>query len=114
MPRPLRSPSRANKSRFNTSAAKISADAWAAKTLAEMTLDEKIGQLLMVVFHGEFTSTDTREFAELTRQIAENHVGGLMLGTRAGPTGIERGQGYATAALGNLLQSRAKIPLLLA
>ena len=79
-----------------------------------MSLEEKLGQLLMLPFHGEFTSLESAEYRELQRAIEENHVGGFMLGARLGPFGIERGKPFATASLINRLQSFARTPLLFA
>jgi beta-N-acetylhexosaminidase len=79
-----------------------------------MTLAEKLGQLVMIPYYGEFTSAESPGFRELVREVTENHVGGLMVHTRTGPFGIQRSQVYPTAALANLLQNRAKIPLLVA
>ena len=90
------------------------AESWVKRTLAKMTLEEKLGQLVMLPFHGEFTSQDSAEYRELRRAIEQNHIGGFMLGTRVGPFGIERGKPYATAALINLLQKIARLPLLFA
>ncbi len=96
-------------------ARKLSAkgEAWVARTLRGMTLEEKLGQLLMVTYHGAFTSAESPEFHELAREVEKYHVGGLVVETRPGPLGIERSQAYPTAAVANLLQSRAKIPLLI-
>ncbi len=77
-----------------------------------MTLDEKLGQLLMVPYFGGFTSDASPEFLELRRQVEQNHIGGLMVHVRAGPLGLERSEAYPAAAVANLLQRRAKIPLL--
>jgi beta-N-acetylhexosaminidase len=77
-----------------------------------MSLAEKLGQLLMVPFFGRFTSTDSTEYRELLRAVEEQHVGGFMLATRAGPQGIARAQVYPTAELTNDLQDHARIPLL--
>jgi beta-N-acetylhexosaminidase len=90
------------------------AESWIKRTLAKMSLEEKLGQLVMLPFHGEFTSFDSPEYRELLRAIEHNHVGGFMLGTHAGPFGIERGKPYETAALINLLQKASRIPLLFA
>ena len=79
-----------------------------------MGLEEKLGQLVMLEFHGDFISRESAEYRELHRVIKENHAGGFMLGTRAGAFGIERGQPYATAAMTNILQKSARIPLLFA
>lgn len=77
-----------------------------------MSLDEKLGQLLMLPYYGGFTSEESPEFLELRRHVEENHIGGLMLHTRMGPFGIERSEAYPAAAVANLLQRHAKIPLL--
>jgi beta-glucosidase-like glycosyl hydrolase/CubicO group peptidase (beta-lactamase class C family) len=90
------------------------AESWVKRSLAKMSLEEKLGQLVMLPFHGEFTSLESTEYRELQRAIEQNHVGGFMLSTRVGPFGIERGKPYATAALTNLLQKTARIPLLFA
>jgi beta-N-acetylhexosaminidase len=79
-----------------------------------MSLDEKLGQLLMVSGFGGFASSDDPEFQRLAHDIEDNHAGGLMIATRAGAYGIERSQVYPTAALVNRLQSLAKVPLLVA
>jgi beta-N-acetylhexosaminidase len=76
-----------------------------------MSLDEKLGQLLMLPFHGEFAAAESPE-AEWLRQAEELHVGGYMLHTRTTPQGLMRGEIYATAEITNRLQERAKIPLL--
>jgi beta-N-acetylhexosaminidase len=77
-----------------------------------MSLNEKLGQLLMLPYYGSFTSEQSPEFLELQRQVEQNHIGGLMLHTRMGPFGVERSEAYPAAAVANLLQRRAKIPLL--
>jgi len=79
-----------------------------------MSLEEKLGQLVMLPFHGDFISSESGEYRELLRAIEESHAGGFMLATRMGAFGIERGQPYATAATINLLQKSARIPLLFA
>ena len=82
--------------------------------MAAMSLEERLGQLVMLPFHGDFISSERGEYQELQRAIEENHAGGFMLGTRMGAFGIERGQPYATAAMINILQKSARIPLLFA
>jgi beta-N-acetylhexosaminidase len=89
-------------------------EAWVKRTLRGMTLEEKLGQLIMITYYGEFTSAESAYFQELARQVARYHIGSLMVETRPGPLGLELSQAYPTAALANLLQGRAKIPLLIA
>jgi beta-N-acetylhexosaminidase len=88
-------------------------DKWVEKTLKKMTLQEKLGQLLMPYYLGEFTPIESPEYKELVRQVEENHVGGFIVGTRTTALGVERSQAYATAVLTNQLQKLAKIPLLI-
>jgi beta-N-acetylhexosaminidase len=77
-----------------------------------MTLEEKIGQLLVVDFRGRFTPDRDPQFEQLTRWTAEGKIGGLILEASRTPLGIELSQVYPTAALLNQLQRKAKIPLL--
>jgi beta-glucosidase-like glycosyl hydrolase/CubicO group peptidase (beta-lactamase class C family) len=86
--------------------------AWVEKTLKSMSLREKLGQLLVVYYFGEFTSTESAEYKDLVRQVTENRVGGFILGTKRQPLGIERGGVYVAAVLANQLQKRAKVPLI--
>jgi len=82
------------------------------KMLQAMTLEEKIGQLVMVACYGGFLPEESEEFRRLVRLVEEKHAGGLIVATRRGALGIERSQVYPTAALLNAMQSRARIPLL--
>ncbi|MGA7175499.1 MAG: glycoside hydrolase family 3 N-terminal domain-containing protein [Candidatus Acidiferrales bacterium] len=87
---------------------------WVQQTLAKMTLDEKLGQMVMVYYWGRFTSTEDPDFRDLLREVKDRHIGGLILQAQRTPTGIERSQVYPTAALSNELQRAAKIPLFVA
>ncbi len=90
------------------------AEKWVERTLKKMTLEEKLGQLVMVFYYGGFLSTETEQYKELLRQVEQNHVAGIVVQTRGSPLGVEYSQAYPTAALANQLQRRAKIPLLVA
>ncbi len=96
--------------------AKLSAEGerWAAQTLKQMTLDEKIGQLFAVWAFGGFTSTESPEYRDLLRDVEEKHIGSFAIQTQGSPTGIVTSQVYPTAVLVNTLQSHAKVPLLVA
>src|ERR1700680_2016705 len=78
---------------------------WVGQTLRKMTLQEKLGQMLMVYYFGVFTSTESPDYKELLHQVEGNHVGGLIVGTIRGPLGIERSQVYPTAVITNTLHS---------
>ncbi|MGH9729935.1 MAG: glycoside hydrolase family 3 N-terminal domain-containing protein [Candidatus Acidiferrales bacterium] len=88
--------------------------AWVEKTLKKMTLEEKLGQLVMVYYWGRFTSTESPDYEELLREVKEKNIGGIILQAQRTPTGVERSQVYPSAVLANQLQRAAKIPLLVA
>ena len=77
-------------------------DVWVEKTLRSLTLREKIGQMMMMSFSGEFSNFDSEKFAETKRRIEKLNVGGFTL---------FRGEANSIAALTNEAQRLAKIPL---
>jgi len=78
------------------------AEKWVAETLRNLTLRERIGQMIIVPLNGEFTNTLSEKFAQMRRQIVENKVGGFTL---------FRGEANSIAALTNEAQRLARIPL---
>jgi beta-N-acetylhexosaminidase len=94
---------------------KLSAESarWVAQTVKQMSVDEKIGQLFSVFYYGGFTSAESPEYQELIRDVEQKHIGSFAISTRTSPLGIDRSQVYPTAVLANLLQSHAKVPLLI-
>jgi beta-N-acetylhexosaminidase len=79
--------------------------AWSKKILSTLTLEEKVGQLIMPAFQGVYLSSESPEFKEIQRQIQQNHVGGFILFA---------GDVYESAVLIDRMQSLAKIPLVIA
>jgi beta-N-acetylhexosaminidase len=98
------------------------ADLWVAATLKKMTLDDKVGQLLVSSFGSEYLSTDSPEFDALVKKIHENRIGGFHVfgGTVPVPDvlldahygTVTLGQPLAAASLLNRLQAAAPYPLL--
>jgi len=84
-----------------------SGSSWVEKTLESMSLDEKIGQLIIPAKVGMFLTQDSETFQQVRRDVMEFHVGGyLLLGendTLHEPVGA--------ALLVNHLQELAKVPL---
>jgi beta-N-acetylhexosaminidase len=95
---------------------------WVAATLKKMTLDDKVGQLLVSSFGAEFMSTDSAEYDALVRSIHDFRIGGFHVfgGTEAAPDvlldahygSVTLGQPLAAASLLNRLQAIAPYPLL--
>jgi len=84
-------------------AQKLDADAekWVAATLKKMTLDDKVGQLLVSSFGSEFMSTDSREYEALVKSIHEYRIGGFHVfgGTEAVPD-VLLDNNYGSVTLG--------------
>jgi beta-glucosidase-like glycosyl hydrolase len=95
---------------------------WVEETLAGLTLDEKVGQLVTPTFRSVYTSSDSAVYDDLRDLVREHHVGGVhVFGARRGRPDVllnptysrtALGQPLAAASLLNRLQAMAKIPLL--
>jgi beta-glucosidase-like glycosyl hydrolase/CubicO group peptidase (beta-lactamase class C family) len=71
--------------------------------MAAMTLEEKVGQMVMVGVFGQYFSNESDEYARLVRLVKEKHVGGFILW---------QGDVYESAVRLNTLQSLSRFPLL--
>jgi beta-N-acetylhexosaminidase len=89
------------------------ASQWVEATIAKMTLDEKVGQLIFATYHGSFTATDAPAYTDMMRDVEKLHVGGFINVTQSSPLGIVKSQAYPTAVLTNQLQAESKLPLLI-
>ncbi len=76
---------------------------WVERTLAKMSVEEKVGQTLMPRIEGNFLSAESERFREYARWIDRFHVGGLELFF----TDV-----YSAAFLLNRLQAISGLPLL--
>ncbi len=93
-----------------------------AQTLAKLTLDQKVGQLIAPGFDSTYLPTDSDEFDRLTRVIQESHAGAVIAfgGTEPSPQvllnpgygSVVLGQPLSLAATLNQLQTVASVPLL--
>ena len=102
----------------------LDADAqrWVDETLGGMTLDEKVGQLVVPTFLSSYTSSDSETYDRLASLIHEEHVGGIhIFGARTATPDVLLNPTYARTALGqpldaasllNRLQAIARLPLL--
>ncbi len=87
---------------------------WAQSTLRHMTLEEKIGQMLMIWVHVQYMNTQSPEYQKLTDAIHTYHLGGF--GVSVGTDGplLLKGDPIEAAFLTNSLQKQSKYPLLMA
>lgn len=84
-------------------------EGWVETTLASMTVDEKVGQLIIPATVGMFLSQDSDGFKEIQRNITEFHVGGYHL---LGDTSRLHDPG-GVALLINHMQGLARVPLMI-
>lgn len=95
---------------------------WVDDTLKKMTLDDKVGQLVITAVNGTYLATDSDAYDALARRVRELRLGGVHVFGGAEPaaamllghasTGATLGQPLATASLLNRLQAESAIPLL--
>src|SRR4051794_14632912 len=95
---------------------------WVEQTLKKMSVDEKVGQLIVPSFESNFLSTDSDTFDQLARLVREYHVGGFhVFGASQPAPSVLLNAGYGTVILGqpfsaafliNRLQAMSSVPLL--
>ena len=80
---------------------------WVDQTLAHMTLEEKIGQVIFPVTSGVFTNVGSDEFQKIKENIQKYHVGGYHIEGGSGANPI------SGAYLISRMQQLAQVPLLI-
>lgn len=83
----------------------VSGTHWADSVLASLSLEEKVGQLIMPRGFSHYFSVESEQFVELEHFVRDVQVGGIVL---------FQGDVYEQAVLLNKLQAAAKLPLLIA
>ena len=78
---------------------------WVTETLENLTLEEKVGQMISVRAYGYFQNDNTPRMRRLFDLVQNKKVGGICL---------FQGDIHTSALLVNRLQERAKVPLLVA
>ena len=98
------------------------AEKWVQSTLKKMSIEDKVGQMIVSSFMSTFMSTDSAEFDELARSVHELKVGGFHVfgGSERVPNvllnptygAVTLGQPLEAASLINRLQAISPVPLL--
>lgn len=76
---------------------------WAERTLASLTLREKIGQMMLYGMHMKFMNAEDARWKEITRVIQQDGVGGIH---------IWYGETGASLTMLNELQRMSRIPII--
>ncbi len=87
---------------------------WAESTLRHLSLEQKIGQMLMVRANTEFLNVSDPRFLQLRDMVRRYHLGGILLTVRAEGALVFRNQPYEAAMFTNRVQREAELPLIVA
>jgi len=89
-------------------------DGWSEKTLKNLSLEEKVGQLFMIRMRVELLNGRSPSYFELRNTVRKYHIGSLAMS--APPQGRARDirRRYEVITLLNQLQDESKLPLLVA
>ena len=98
------------------------AERWVQATLKKLSVEEKVGQMIVPSFQTNFLSTDSAEFDELVKAVHEQKVGGFHIfgGSERIPSvllnptygSVTLGQPLEAASIINRLQAISPLPLL--
>lgn len=89
-------------------------DRWATTTLRKMTLEEKVGQLIMPWARIRFMNVNDPDYLRLREEMQKYHVGGFGVTVFADGAALAKSEPYEAAQLTNSLQRDSKYPLLFA
>ena len=87
---------------------------WAEKTLKNLTLEQKVGQLFMVRALTRFYSAADPDYIRLRDQVRRYHLGGILLTIPSDGPVIYKSEPYEAAMFTNQLQDDAELPLIVA
>jgi beta-N-acetylhexosaminidase len=87
---------------------------WAERTVKEMSLEEKIGQMFMLKAPAQFLNLESPEYINLRQAVDRYHIGGFLLTVRAENGAVYRNQPYEAAMFTNYLQRESELPLIFA
>jgi beta-N-acetylhexosaminidase len=79
--------------------------AWVERTLASLSLRDRVGQMVMVWMLGDYTNNPDSTYAQVIRWVERDHIGGISMSL---------GTPIEVAAKLNDLQRRAPVPLVVA
>lgn len=87
---------------------------WANKTLQKMSVEEKVGQMIMVWAKVQFMNVDSPDYLQLRNEMAKYHVGGFGVTVPTEGPLLLKSEPLETAELTNRLQKDSKYPLIFA
>ncbi len=87
---------------------------WAQKTLKKLTLEQKIGQMMVGRALAQFVNVDSPQYQQLRDTVRKYHIGGLGMTVPVDSGFLQKAMPFEVAVLLNQLQSDSELPLLVA
>jgi beta-N-acetylhexosaminidase len=85
---------------------------WVEQTLKQLSVEEKIGQILQVRMYGDYRDFNDPAYRFVADQIQKYHIGSVDLAGRMLGPNLVKGTPAQVAAITNQLQRVSKLPLL--
>ncbi|MGB0122758.1 MAG: glycoside hydrolase family 3 N-terminal domain-containing protein [Silvibacterium sp.] len=86
--------------------------AWVEQTLKQLTLEEKVGQMLQIRVYGDYQAFTEPDYAIIRDQIQKYHIGSVDLDARMFGPNLVKGTPVQVATVLNRLQHDSELPLL--
>jgi beta-N-acetylhexosaminidase len=92
----------------------VDGEVWAQQTLKRLSLEEKVGQMFVVLARTQFFNQQDPEYQRLLETIRKYHVGAIGLTVPVDSGFLQKVMPYEAAMLTNELQRASDVPLLFA
>jgi beta-N-acetylhexosaminidase len=87
---------------------------WAEKTLKKLTLEEKIGQMIMIWSRSGFYNVANPDYVKLRDNVRKYHIGALAMTVQLDGNFLIKTDPYEVAAMTNALQQESDLPIIFA
>lgn len=87
---------------------------WVEKTLAKLSLEEKVGQMLNIRYFTDFQNFDSDDYRQFRDSLRKYHIGSVVLTVHVDGPMLLKNPPLEVAAVANQLQRDSELPLLIA
>lgn len=87
---------------------------WVDKTLAKLSLEEKVGQMLNVRYFTDFQNFESDDYKQFRDMLRKYHIGSVVLTVHVDGPMLLKNPPLEVAAMANQLQRDSELPLLIA
>src|SRR5215475_8822791 len=86
---------------------------WVERTLARLSLEEKIGQMMNIRYFTDFQNFDSDDYRQFRDQMQKYHVGSVTLTVHVDGPMLLKNPPMEVAMMANQLQRDSSLPLLI-